>query len=216
MRQSMVTTQDMPEQQPLQEVRKDDNSGTDTGLSLCTMRQVIDRHVFNDQQRQSKWSEDLALAMLERRYHALAEYLSHGVGFNDKSKAAFCELIGYEAVFRKKDMDFLIANYCGISLAVMLAERTIKQAKKALKYADESLRQKFSNADTVIDWVHQLVESGYNTVISQGNKSFLVDREGKGYHLQRTLVREYAQRFIEVQEAVCARKALTNTQTVHH
>lgn len=165
-------------------------------VTLSEIRRTLDSDIYGDESRDSNWSKMIATALLDKRPHTLAEFLSHGKGFNDCSKRAVCNLLGVKPTFNQKGMDAIIAEHCGITLERFLLERKRDEAKWALSNSEEALNS-FANPEEICQWIQGLIKQGYNKVISQGKKSFIVNTEDRGFHLERAAVRKYAQALLE-------------------
>lgn len=166
---------------------------TTTIKTKTEIRQIIDQVLHDDANKNSNWSEMLASAFLAKQHHLLSEYLSHGKGFNDGSKKAFCQLLNTDIVLTKKGIDILIAQHCQIELEQLLNERKQQEIEFALSHVKEKVLDKFENGIEAMAWVDSLVEKGFNKIVKQNKKSYLVNDEGNGYNLKRALIREYAE-----------------------
>lgn len=160
--------------------------------SPSQLRAIIDQAVNGDPQKRSTWSEMLSEAMIGKKYKVLTDLLSHGKGFNDKSKIAFCEAIGVKPVLSMKGIDLIIAQYCQIPLERMLAERKLSKLKRVLATKEKLLTESFSNGPEIVEWVKNLVSNGYVAIKTQNNKSYLANETGAGYDLVRTAIKNYA------------------------
>lgn len=160
--------------------------------SQSQLRAIIDEAVNGDPSARSNWSDMLSDAIISKNYKSLTNLISHGKGFNDKSKIAFCTAIGVKPVLSMKGIDLLIAQYCQIPLESMLVERKLNGLKSVLAHKEKLLTEAFSNGLETVDWVKNLVSSGYTTIRTQNNKSFLVNQSGAGYDLLRTPIKNYA------------------------
>lgn len=161
------------------------------------LRAIIDETIYGDPHKSSNWSEMLSGAIIEKNNKLLTELLSHGKGFNDKSKIAFCHSIGVKPVLSMKGIDLLIADFCQIPLEKMLAERKLSQLKTVLATKEKSLIDAYSNGPELVEWVNNLVSNDYTTLLSKSNKSYLVNESGSGYHLIKTVIKEYAKALTE-------------------
>ena len=164
--------------------------------SLVEIQSFLDGAIYDDASRKTTWSQMIGEALLDKRPHRLADFLSHGKGFNDCSKRAVCELLGVKPVLNQKGMDAVIAEHCGITLEKFLLERKLDDAKSALSRTEEELQQ-FSNPDEICQWVKGLIKDGYNKVVSEGKKSFLANELNRGFPLKRAAVRKYAQALLQ-------------------
>jgi hypothetical protein len=167
-------------------------------ININQIRSTIDDIVFADKSKQSEWSQMLAEAIIEKRYHRLSDFLSSGKGFNDKTKKAFCILLNEKPVYSKKRIDSLIAKHCEVNINTLLLERKIHNSKLQLRDASAILIDTYANGSDLISWVNELHNNGFDSLITKGRKSYLVDINSKGYDLKKTLIKNYATTLINV------------------
>jgi hypothetical protein len=168
--------------------------------SKTEIRNTIDELLYGDAGKQTSWSEMIADAMLEKRYHRLADFVSHGKGFNDTSKEAFCKLLDVSPVYTQKGIDSLIAQHCDVALDVMLLERKLASAKAVKKSECEALTNKFGNGDELVAWIDTLIIQGFKKLVTNANKTFLVNEHGNGYKIPRTAIKKYAEATLKALE----------------
>ena len=153
----------------------------------------LDDAIYGDSSKNTCWSEMIANALIDKNPHRLSEFLSHGKGFNDSTKTAFCLLLEVKPIYTQKGIDKVISQYCGITMERLLLQRKLRHAKDVEKNAHDSLVEAFSNGKELVSWVKKLFEAGFTKLLTRGNKAYLIDEDGKGYHLQRTAIRKYAE-----------------------
>ena len=105
-----------------------------------------------------------------------------------------------EPTYTQKGIDLLIAQYCSIELDTLLLERKLQGAKHTERVSREALSNNFGNGKELVQWVKGLIEQGYTKVLTQKNKAYLVNTEGRGFDLKRTSLRKYAEALIQVLE----------------
>jgi hypothetical protein len=160
------------------------------------IKSIIDQVVCGDAGKNTSWGEMLAEAILTKRHHRIADFVSHGKGFNDSTKKAFCEVLGVKPVYTAKGIDELIAHHCGIELETMLLERKLKKANTIMEIERKKLTESFGNGSEIIAWVGGLLEQGYNSIKTHNGKSFLVNNVGSGFDLKRTKIKSYVQSLV--------------------
>ncbi|MDP2564421.1 hypothetical protein [Pseudoalteromonas marina] len=164
------------------------------------IQRFLDKEIYGDELRNTNWAKNLTHGLLNKKPHLLAEYISHGKGFNDSSKKAVCLLLETKPVYTQKAIDELLAKHCDISLEKFLLERELSHDKHNVKNTIGILQSNFSNSNVITDWVQDLFNKGYNKIITQGNKSFIANADERGYPLKRAAVRKYAEAFIKQNE----------------
>ncbi len=164
------------------------------------IQRFLDKEIYGDELKNTNWSSMLANGLLNKKPHLLAQYFSHGKGFNDSTKKAVCLLLETKPVYTQKAIDELLAKYCGISIEKFLLERQLSHDKHNVKSTIGTLQSNFSNSDVITNWVQDLFNKGYNKIITQGNKSFIANADERGYPLKRAAVRKYAEAFIKQNE----------------
>jgi len=162
-------------------------------MPATEIRRFLDNAIYGDQSKNTNWSEMIANALLDKNPHRLSDFLSHGKGFNDSTKKAFCLLLQVKPVYTQKGIDEVIAQHCDIALERLLLQRKLRHAKALENNAHDSLVNAFSNGKELVDWVNNLFESGFTKLLTKGNKAYLANDAGAGYHLQRAAIRKYAE-----------------------
>jgi hypothetical protein len=171
------------------------------------IRSTIDDIVFGDKNKQSEWSQMIAEALIEKRYHRLSEFLSSGKGFNDKTKKAFCLLLDVKPVYSKKGIDSLIAKHCQVNINTLFLEREIHNRKLQLRDASAALIDTYANGSDLVNWVNELHNNGFDSLLTKGRKSYLVNINASGYDLKKKLIKNYAATLIDVNKLESQLKA---------
>lgn len=164
---------------------------------------TINTFVYGDSDAQTEWARMIADAMLNKMAHRLAEFLSHGKGFNDGSKKAFCALLDVKPVLTQKGIDSLIAQHCGIELHTFLLQRQLHVAESTEMRKAKNLESSYGNGNELLAWVQGLFEDGYSKLLSKNRKTYLVNEAGNGYYLQTAPIKEYALALFAVKTLQC-------------
>jgi hypothetical protein len=165
------------------------------------IRATLDELIYGDSTKKTNWSEMITDALLNKKPHRLSDFVSSGKGFNDSTKKAFCTLLNKKPTYSQKGIDRLIADHCEISIDKMLLERELIGLKQINKYALSTLIEEFSNGTELADSIVDMINKGFNTILTQGKKSYLANAEGSGYWLKRTIIKKYAVSLIKVATA---------------
>lgn len=168
--------------------------------SALEIRSVLDDAIYGDKSKNTNWSEMIANALVDKNPHRLSEFLSHGKGFNDSTKKAFCLLLEVKPTYTQKGIDKVISQHCGITLKTLLLQRKLRHAKDSENNAYDSLVDAFANGKELVSWVKNLFEGGFTKLLTKGNKAYLINESGEGYYLQRTAIRKYAEALSNVLE----------------
>lgn len=164
------------------------------------IQRFLDKEIYGDELRKTNWSSTLADALLNKKHHLLAEFISHGKTFNDSTKKAICLLLQIKPVFTQKAIDDVIAKHCGISLDKLLLEREAKHALYLEEKTHEILTDTFSNGEEIVEWVKEVFNKGYTEIMTQDRKAFIVNTDKRGFPLPRAAIRKYAEAFIKNNE----------------
>ena len=118
--------------------------------------------------------EQLAKGMATKNWKVLQEILSHGKGWNDNSKKAFCAALGKTESLTKKSMNAYIAYCCGISVEYMKASNEYELASLRLKDARSELMT-YQGAREGIEKIENIIREYQLTRVEVHNrKSYAV------------------------------------------
>lgn len=159
---------------------------------------TINTLVYGNADAGTEWAKMIAEAMLNKNAHRLAEFLSHGKGFNDSSKKAFCALLDVKPVLTQKGIDSLIAQHCCLELSAFLLLRQLKFAESIEMRKAKNLESSYGNGNELLVWVRGLFQDGYSKLLKQNRKTYLINENGDGYELQTAPIKEYALALIDV------------------
>lgn len=170
--------------------------------TATTIEELLARfsYVLSDEQmiEFNKTLRGLATAMLANNWRYLSQVLSHGRGWNDNSKRAFCEAIGKTEDLTAKAMDAYIAEYCGVSVQLMKATLEYDFAVKQLKEAEVDLLD-FKGGDECIEEIELKIKDGMDKVEVINRKTYLLNTStGHGLYLRRKVAIEYAKARLKV------------------
>ena len=170
-----------------------------TQFTELEIRNTVDSVVYGNPDAKTSWGQKLAFAMIEKLPLLLSDLLSHGKGFNDSTKKAFCKLLDVKPVLTATAIDNLIVELCGISLHELIAHRNIRGAKQVLKFKAEQVADRYSNPEEALDLIHQQYESGYTKIVKEGRKTFLCNADNRGFHYKSEM-KDYAIAYVELKD----------------
>jgi hypothetical protein len=156
------------------------------------IRAVIDSTVYGDESKKTNWSDMISDAMLAKAPLRLSEFLSSGKGFNDKTKEAFCILVGSEKTLTAKGINLLIAKHCDISIEEFDLITAIKRAKKQVQICKQKLEDAFSNGSEAVTDIDTKFNNGFNKIVKNNKKTFLINDNDQGFHMHRVPIKNYA------------------------
>ncbi|EGR0468610.1 hypothetical protein FG064_16560 [Vibrio cholerae] len=175
----------------------------------------IHRHVFVDLEdendRFSDWAYKLEAAIREMNYKYLMMVLGSGKGFNDRTKEAFCDVIGVPRTYSLKGIKAAISSHCSISVEDIELHESYFSAKRKLERKLEELTSKFANGNEVAAIVDEKIENGYCKVVTENRRTFLANDQNMGWPLQRVQIKEYAiakLNFVELEQ--CYQRSFTS------
>jgi len=173
----------------------------------------IHTHIYGDTYQPnnngySNWAYQLEKAIREKDFKYLMLVLGSGKGFNDRSKEIFCEIIGIQRSYLLKDMRSAISKHCGISLDSIDLHFNYHKARNRLERRREKLENSFSNGQELVSIVDQQIAKGFDRYVKQNRRTYLVNSNDRGWHLQRVPIKDYA--LAKVDYLVLAEKHANN------
>ena len=170
-----------------------------------SMIQAIDMHMLGhsnknsswatmlaDSNKNSNWATMLADSIKNKNFAMLCNLLCHGKGFNDKSKEIFCDLVGSKRVFTAKAIKATIANHCGLAIASIDLHFDYHYAIKNRKHTKDKLLEAFDNGNEWIDTIDGQIPKGFNRIVKNNRKTYLLNSDNRGFQLPRIPIKDYA------------------------